>query len=248
MCGKLNCSIWMLSKWNYFGDVVGEGVEAIKNNHRGLWGRHPIDIPASVSLLHETFWTAAGTVASFQLWHHLTKSVAFWHHHQCPPLLKNPLETFILLSRERPSLHTRSVTVAWQYLPPCGLQCSGHAVLYALEEIGLSPLQSGPCIVWLSCVQPLQESTKIAVDMGQTQVSVLWWWWWWWWCNASSSCLWSPFQTDSVTWCSRMPAAALMEVILNGLYITFNSVHTGSMWTNLLYKYWVTRQMSWMYL
>lgn len=40
MCGKLNCSIWMLSKWNYFGDVVGEGVEAIKNNHRGLWGRH----------------------------------------------------------------------------------------------------------------------------------------------------------------------------------------------------------------
>ena len=65
--------------------------------------------------------------------------------------------------------------------------------------------------------------------MGQTQVSVLWWWWWWWWCNASSSCLWSPFQTDSVTWCSRMPAAALMEVILNGLYITFNSVHTGSM-------------------
>jgi len=26
----------MLSKWNYFGDVLGEGVEAIKNNHHGL--------------------------------------------------------------------------------------------------------------------------------------------------------------------------------------------------------------------
>jgi len=79
--------------------------------------------------------------------------------------------------------------------------------------------------------------------MGQTQVSLLWWW-----CSASSSGLWSPFWTESGTWCSRMPAAALMEVILNGLHITCNSVHTGSMWTNVLYKCWVTRQMSWMYL
>ena len=111
MCGKLNCSMWMLSKWNYFGDILGEGVEAIKNNNHGLWGRHPTDIPASFSLLHETFWTAAGTTTALQLWHlHLTKSVALWHHHQCPPLLKNPLETFVLPSRECPSLHARSVT------------------------------------------------------------------------------------------------------------------------------------------
>lgn len=34
------------------------------------------------------------------------------------------------------------------------------------------------------CVQLPQEGTKIAVDMGQTQVLVLWWW-----CSASSSCL-----------------------------------------------------------
>jgi hypothetical protein len=76
------------------------------------------------------------------------------------------------------------VTVAWHCLPSYGLQCSGHAALCALEGTGLSSIQSGFCAVWLSCVQPPQESTKIAVDMGQTQVSLLWWC-----CNASSSCL-----------------------------------------------------------
>jgi hypothetical protein len=81
-------------------------------------------------------------------------------------------------------LRTRSVNVAWHCLPSCGLQCSGHFALCAFEEIGLSPVQSGPCTVWISCVQPPQESTKIAVDMCQTQVSLVWWW-----CNVSSSCL-----------------------------------------------------------
>jgi hypothetical protein len=67
--------------------------------------------------------------------------VALWHHHQCPPLLKNPLETFVLLSREHPSLHTISVTVAWQCLPPCGLQCLGHAHSMHLKKL-VFPLYS----------------------------------------------------------------------------------------------------------
>lgn len=87
ICGKQNCSIWMLSNWIYFGDVLGEEVEVIKNIHHGLWGRHHIDIPATVSLLRETFRTAAGTSISLQLWHlYLTKPMAHWNHHQCPPL------------------------------------------------------------------------------------------------------------------------------------------------------------------
>jgi hypothetical protein len=45
----------VLSKCNYFGDDLGEGVEAIKNIHHGLQGGHPIDVPSSVSLLHETY-------------------------------------------------------------------------------------------------------------------------------------------------------------------------------------------------
>lgn len=145
MCGKLNCSIWMLPKLNFFRDVLIEGVEAIKNNQHGLWSRHPIDIPAHVSLLHEAFWIAAGTTTSLWPWHlHLTKSVALWHHYQCPPLLKNSLETFVLPSREHHRLLTRSLTVAWQCLPSCDMPCSGHSALHALEGIGLSPLQSGP--------------------------------------------------------------------------------------------------------
>ena len=184
MCGKLKCSIWMLSKWNYFGDVLGEGVEAFKNNDHGLWGRHPTDIPASVSLLHETFWTAAGTIIS-SLTSSPDKVCGTLTSPSMPTTTEEPSWDLRTAVKRASQLAHKICDYCWQCLPPCGPQCSRHAALYALEEIGWPPVQSGPCTVWFSSVQPPQESTKIAVDMGQIQVSVLWWWW----CNASSSCL-----------------------------------------------------------
>jgi hypothetical protein len=39
----ISAVFWGLFKWNLYGVVLGEGVEAIKNCPHGHWGRHPVD-------------------------------------------------------------------------------------------------------------------------------------------------------------------------------------------------------------
>jgi hypothetical protein len=67
-------------------------------------------------------------------------------------------------------IHAGCHHVAQHHPTPCGTYCLGHATFHALKGVGQLSIQLSRFIVCCPCVQPYQESGKMAVDSGQTKI------------------------------------------------------------------------------